>query len=119
MKSYQDASLGNVVLGIASLAILYVLINRARPEGGVFWNIGYFKPINQVKNFLFVKPALILRSARDYLVMGCRLGFTVLLWDTKKSNRKVETEQEWIENASFLQLLVKEDCLDYGRLEAK
>ena len=68
MKSYQDASLGNVVLGIASLAILYVLINRARPEGGVFWNIGYFKPINQVKNFLFVKPALILRSARETIL---------------------------------------------------
>lgn len=63
IKSYQDASLGNVILGITSLAILYVMIIRGRrPEGGLFWNIGYFKPIGQVKKFLFVKPALISRQ---------------------------------------------------------
>ena len=59
IKSYQDASLGNVVMGMASLAILYAWIIQSRPEGGLFWNIGYFKPVDQVKKFLFVKPALI------------------------------------------------------------
>ncbi len=55
IKNHQDASMGNVILGVASLAILYVLIIPGRrPEGGLFWNIGYFGPIDQVKKFLFV-----------------------------------------------------------------
>lgn len=56
IENYQDGCLSNVVYGMASLAILYTLMSPKRlAEGRLFYLIGYFTPIDEVKKSLFPK----------------------------------------------------------------
>jgi len=56
IENYQDGCLTNVVYGMASLAILYTLMDpNRRAEGRLFSLIGYFTPLEMVKTFLFPK----------------------------------------------------------------
>lgn len=54
IDNLQDACLSNVVYGMASLAILYDLMDRyRRAEGRLFPQIGYFRPLDSLGPLIF------------------------------------------------------------------
>ena len=56
IDNYKDGCLSNAVYGIASLAILYTLMSPNRmAEGRLFSLVGYFRPLEMVKKYLFPK----------------------------------------------------------------
>ncbi len=53
IDNLEDGCLSNVIYGIASLAILYNLMQNRAAEGRLFPLIGYFKPLENLGPFIF------------------------------------------------------------------
>jgi len=53
IDNLEDGCLSNVIYGVASIAIIYNLIQNRAAEGRLFPLIGYFKPLENLGPFIF------------------------------------------------------------------